>query len=206
MTSSRVRFGWGLAIVAIAALLAACPADDPVTTTGLAPGAGNVAPSEDPQPTVAPIRTPAPTPTPIFVTPAPTPTPVQVGGGTETGSPAPSPTPTRAPTPAPTVAVSTVTLTPGEATLNLPPADPDQVGVLPSSVQLVATVRYGDGSTDHDVSWSVSGPAVTVAGGLVSARQVGTVRVTAAARRDPDRTASVTVTVKADGLLDLVID
>lgn len=85
--------------------------------------------------------------------------------------------------------------------LNLP-----RNATKPVTAQISATVTY-DSHTDHEVAWEVFDPnqAVTFdqATGLITAVGGGTAVITAKAKADEKKTASVTVTVTAYGVINV---
>lgn len=203
------RLGALSVVLALMLSMAACAPDDGLT--GTAGRNSSPMPADTPTPEATPTpRNATPTPTPLPAPPTPTPTPKPLEGETEVTSPDPNATP--APTPTPratplTSSVQSVTVSPAQATLNLPAADESNAAGFPTSLQLSALVRLSDGTTATGVTWSAGSGAVSVsADGVVTAKAAGTVIVTATSQHDPTKSGSATITVERNGLLDLVID
>lgn len=130
-------------------------------------------------------------------------------------TPKPTPTPqgTQASTPAPDrsqLKVVSLTLAPKEATLSVPPENPNLGSAgFPTTLQLDVRLTLEDGGLlDGDLVWTSSQPELVQvdSSGLVSTlRATGGAKpsavpvvLTATSRRDPTKVASVSVTVTDD--------
>lgn len=135
-------------------------------------------------------------------------------GSTSTPQATPSAPTTQASTPVPDrsgLKVTSLTLSPQEATLSVPPENPLLASAgFPTSLQLdVRLVLEDGGLLDGDLVWTTSQPELVAVDsrGLVStvrttggaAPSLVPVVLTATARRDPSKTASVSITVTDDG-------